>query len=137
MRLRSQSLELFDWVTKAYTVTLGGQKKKLGIPIPGIPSPFHSNGYASKDLALTDSEHLGTTLRADTLSCGLSVLHGYCLSVLHLPLGTTFHAISFHTIPSPVFPKTTTLTSSCQAALYCAEIRTVLTPRIQQSVVQS
>ena len=35
--------------------------KGLGLPIPGKPSPFYSDGYASKDMALADSEHPGAT----------------------------------------------------------------------------
>ena len=77
-------------------------KERLGIPIPGKPSPSNSNGYTSKDLALTDSEYLGTTLRADTLGRWLSVLHGYSLGVLHLPLGAALHAVCFHSAP-PLF----------------------------------
>ena len=93
--------------------------ERLGIPIPRKPSPFYSNGYTSKDLALADPEHFRTTLRADALGRRFTVLHGDGLCVLHLPLGAALHAISFHTIHSSVFTEITTLTTSCQAGLSC------------------
>ena len=83
----------------------------------GKPSPFYFNGYASKDLALADPEHLGTTLRANALGCRLPVLHGYSLGVLHLSLGTALHTIGFHTISSPVFTEITTFTPVCQGSV--------------------
>ena len=123
--------------TKAYVVALGEKRRGWASRNRENPTPSILMGYASKDLALTDSEHLRTTLRADALSRWLSVLHGDGLGVLHLPFNTTLHAIGFHTIHSPVFPKTTTLTASCQAGLYRSGVRTVPTPRIEQSVVQA
>ena len=60
-----------------------------------------------QNLALTDSEHLGAAGRTDPLRRWLAVLHGYGLGVLHLPLGATFHTISFHS--SPPFGQTCTL----------------------------
>jgi len=53
----------------------------------------------SVGLTLPDSEHLGATYRTDTLSSWLAVLHGYGPAVLYFPLGTTFHAISLHSLP--------------------------------------
>ncbi len=44
----------------------------------------------------TNSEHLGATYRTGALSCRLSVLHCYSLSVLHFPLGTALDAVSLH-----------------------------------------
>ena len=137
LKLGGCNLECAVDDTIAYVVTLGGQKKRLGIPIRGKPSPFYSNGYACKDLALADPEHLGTTLRADALCRWLSVLHGYGLGVLHLPLGTALHTISFHTISSPVFTKTTTFTPVCQGSVELYRVRIATTPRIEQSVVQA
>ena len=64
-------------------------------------------GYASKDLALADPEHLRTAGWADTLGCRLSILHGYGFGVFHFPLGTVLHAICFHSSPS--FGQTRTL----------------------------
>ena len=102
------------------------------------PSPFNCNsGSGLSVLALTDSEHLRTAGGTDTLSRRLPVLHGYGLGILHLSLGTALHTIGFHTISSLVFPKTTTLTPSCQAGLYRSGVRTIPTPRIEQSVVQA
>ena len=103
----------------------------------GKPSPSNSNGYASKDLALTDPEHLRTAGGTDALGRRLPVLHGYSLGVLHLPLGTALHTISFHTISSPVFTEITTFTSSCQGKVELYRVRIATTPRIEQSVVQA
>ena len=47
-------------------------------------------------LTLPYPEHLSPTYRADTLGSRLPILHGYCLSVFHFPLGTTFHTICLH-----------------------------------------
>ncbi len=71
-------------------------------------------GYASKDLALANTEHLGATRGADALGCRFSVLHGYGLVVLHLPFSTALHTIGFHTIASLVFTEITTFTPVCQ-----------------------
>ncbi len=49
--------------------------------------------------ALAYSEHLRATLRADALSSRSAVLHGDGLRVAHLSLGTTLHAIRFHSSP--------------------------------------
>ena len=55
-----------------------------------------------KLLFTSDSEHLGPTCGAHTLSRRLTILHGYRLSILHLPLGTAFHTVCLHCLP-PVF----------------------------------
>lgn len=47
-------------------------------------------------LSLPDSEHLGTALRADTLSRRLLVLHGDFLGILDFNLFPAFHAIRSH-----------------------------------------
>ena len=96
----------------------------------GKPSPFYFNGYASKDLALTDSEHLGSTVGADTLGCRFSVLHGYGLGVLHLPLSAALHTISFHTISSPVFTEITTFTPVCQGGVELGSTQSGLVPHL-------
>ena len=55
-----------------------------------------SVGLFKTGLALTDSEHLGATGRADALGCWLAILHSYRLGILHLFLGTTFNTICLH-----------------------------------------
>jgi len=50
-------------------------------------------------LTLAYSEHLGAAYRAHTLSCRLSILHGYALGIFHLPFGTAFNAICLHFPP--------------------------------------
>ena len=61
-----------------YVVALG-EKEGLEVPISGISSPFYSNGYVSKDLALTDSEHFGTACWTRSLSRRSTIPHGYGL----------------------------------------------------------
>ncbi len=47
-------------------------------------------------LTLPYPEHLSATSGADALSCRLSILHGYGLSVLHFPFGLAFHTVCLH-----------------------------------------
>jgi hypothetical protein len=49
---------------------------------------------------LTDPEHLGAAGRADTLSSGSAIFHGYFLGVFHFSFGLAFHTISFHLVTS-------------------------------------
>jgi hypothetical protein len=56
---------------------------------------------ATEDLALSDSEHLGTTARADAPRCRLAIFHCYSLNVLHFLFGAAFNAISLHQIDLP------------------------------------
>ena len=51
-------------------------------------------------LTLPNSEHLGATYRAHTLSGRLAVLHGYGPGIPHFLFGTTFHTISLHCFAS-------------------------------------
>ena len=53
------------------------------------------NGIA-KNLALTYPEHLGAADRAYTLGCWSAIFHGYCLGILHFPLGSTLHTVGLH-----------------------------------------
>ena len=55
----------------------------------------------SVDSALTfsDSKHLSAAYRAYSLSCRLTILHGYRLSIFHFPFGTAFHTVSLHQSP--------------------------------------
>ncbi len=57
-----------------------------------------SNGYASKDLALTDPEHLSATRGANALCRWLAILHGYSLGILHLLFGTALYAVCLHLV---------------------------------------
>ena len=50
--------------------------------------------------ALADPEHLGAAGRADTLSRGPAIFHGYFLRIFHFSFGLAFHTISFHLIAS-------------------------------------
>ncbi len=47
-------------------------------------------------LALPYPEHLGLAYWAYTLSCRLTILHGYALGVLHFPFSTAFDTIGLH-----------------------------------------
>ena len=53
-----------------------------------------------KDLAFPDSEHHRPETRADTLGCGLTILHRDGLGILHLSLDPAFQAIGFHHLTS-------------------------------------
>ena len=64
--------------------------------IPGLFNLRIARGVIS---AFAYSEHLRATLRADALSSRSAVLHGDGLGVAHLSLGTTLHAIRFHSSP--------------------------------------
>jgi len=69
--------------------------------MPGESSPLsNSKHYIRIALALTNSEHLRTAGRAYALSCRFSILHGYCLSILHFPLSTALHTIRLHLVTS-------------------------------------
>jgi len=114
-------------VTVAYNVTFGGQKKRLGIPIQGKPSPFYSNGYAHKGLALADPEHFSATLRADALCRRFTVLHGYGLGVFHLSFDNCL----------PCFPQDYDTHSLVSSSIVSFRIGIEATLRIEQSVVQA
>jgi len=49
-------------------------------------------------LTLAYPEHLGAAYRAHTLSRRLAILHGYGLSILHLPFGSAFHTVCLHQV---------------------------------------
>ncbi len=49
--------------------------------------------------AFTDSEDGRATRRTDSPSRRPAVLEGYCLGILDIPPGTTFHAVGFHNSP--------------------------------------
>jgi hypothetical protein len=51
-------------------------------------------------LALPDPEHLSPAHGTYTLSCRLTVLHGYGPGIPHLPLGAALHAVCLHLITS-------------------------------------
>lgn len=51
-------------------------------------------------LSLTDPEHLSPAVGACTLCCWFTILHGDCLRVFHLPLGSAFYTIRLHRITS-------------------------------------
>ena len=51
-------------------------------------------------LALAYPEHLSATYRTYTLSCRLTILHGYGFSVLHFPFSTAFHTVCLHRVTS-------------------------------------
>jgi len=61
-----------------------------------IPNVFNHHGTTMSALALANPKHLSATCRAHTLSCRLTVLHGYALRVLHFPLGAAFNTIGLH-----------------------------------------
>ena len=63
--------------------------------LPSFP-PRPRQAVVRHFLALANAEHLGTAGGAYTLSRRLTILHGYRLSVLHLLLGSAFHAIRLH-----------------------------------------
>ena len=67
-------------------------------------------------LPFADSEHLGATLRAHALCCGLPVLHFDRLRVPDFHLGATLHTISLHvTLLSIVLAnETSTQLLTCQ-----------------------
>jgi hypothetical protein len=68
-------------------ILLPSEKKEVaGHPDTGKTQPLLSNGYVSKDLALADSEHLGAAYRTCAISRQSTILHGYTLGILHLPL---------------------------------------------------
>jgi len=73
------------------------KKEGLNKPDAGISSPI--NLSAMRDLALTDSEHFGTACWTRSLSRRSTVLHGYALGVLHLPLSAALYTISLHLSP--------------------------------------
>lgn len=55
-------------------------------------------------LGLPYSEHLGTTDRAYSLGCWLTVLHSDGSGVFHFPFGTALHAVCLHFLPPfPLF----------------------------------
>ncbi len=41
-------------------------------------------------------EHLSTACGTHPLSCGLTILHGYALGILHFPFGAAFHTVRLH-----------------------------------------
>ena len=47
-------------------------------------------------LTLSDTEHLGTTRRACSLSRRLTVLHRYGFRIFHVPFGTAFYTVRLH-----------------------------------------
>ena len=47
-------------------------------------------------LCFADAVHLGPAFWTDTLACRPAILHFDGLSILHLPFGFTFHAITYH-----------------------------------------
>jgi hypothetical protein len=49
-------------------------------------------------LALADSEHLGAAFWANTLCCGLAVLHFDGFGIAHFSLGAAFHTVSLHLV---------------------------------------
>jgi len=51
-------------------------------------------------LTLSNPEHLGPACGAYTLGCWFAILHRYGPSVLHFPLGTTFHTVGLHRFTS-------------------------------------
>jgi hypothetical protein len=60
---------------------------------PIFPGDLQS---AFSALALSNSKHLSPAHRACPLGRRLAVLHGYCLRILHLPLGSTLHTVCLH-----------------------------------------
>lgn len=64
---------------------------------------FHTgpgDSIAAGSAGFADFEHLGAADRAGTLGGRSSVLHRDLLGVLHITLGLTLHAVSFHGGPS-------------------------------------
>ena len=83
---------------KAYFVTFG-VKRGWASRYRDIQPPSIPEGFTSKDLALADSEHFGATYRTGALSRWFAVLHGYTLSILHLPLSAALYTVSLHVSP--------------------------------------
>ena len=52
-------------------------------------------------LALPYPKHLGPTYGTNPLSCRLTILHRYGLSILHFPLGTALHTVCLHFMTLP------------------------------------
>ena len=71
-------------------------KKGPDIPDIGKIQPLWILRLYRVDLTLTDSEHLRTAGWTYALSCRLSVLHCYGLSILHFLFSATLHTICFH-----------------------------------------
>jgi len=84
---------------EAYFVT-SREKRGLDNLVPRYPAPSVTESYDSKDLALSDSEHLGATRRTNTLSCRFAILHGYSFGVFHFFLGSAFYTICLHSLTS-------------------------------------
>jgi len=67
------------------------------LDIPSVrTSSLAQNPSTCYYLTLSNSEHLGSAYGAHTLSCRLTILHGYGLGVFHFPFGAAFHAVSLH-----------------------------------------
>ena len=62
--------------------------------IPSLAQNCNSNQLLA--LIFSDSEHLSPTCGTYPLSCRPTILHGYCLGILHFPFGTAFHTICLH-----------------------------------------
>jgi hypothetical protein len=67
----------------------------------GMFNPFLTFKWQwySYRLAFTYPEHLGTADRAYTSGGWSAIFHGYCLGILHFPLGSTLNAIGLHYAP--------------------------------------
>ena len=58
--------------------------------------PSQNNSVMITALALPNSEHLCATRGTNTLSCRLTILHGYGPSVPHFSLGSALNTICLH-----------------------------------------
>jgi len=72
--------------------------KGLDDPDIGKFQPFNY-GYIRIDLALANSEHLGSAHWTFALSRRFAILHGYTLCILHLPLSAALYTVSLHLSP--------------------------------------
>jgi hypothetical protein len=62
------------------------------------PSP--NPDIAIRALALSYSEHLGSTRWTGPLSRRSTILHSYGFGIFHFPFGLTFHTICLHLVAS-------------------------------------
>ena len=75
-------------------------EKEIGLDSHRLPALSIIKAMSAKTLALPDSEHLGAAYWAGSLGRRFAILHGDCLSILNLSLGSALDAISLHVHPS-------------------------------------
>ena len=82
-------------VKRLVTSCAGANASPYGQPAPNIISTIEAS-----DLALPDSEHLGSAYGTSSLIGPFAIFHCYGLGVFHLPFGSTLHAVSLHRFAS-------------------------------------